>query len=96
MKELTGKVRLRLYKFSKIRYLLSTRVSKVVYRHTIAPLFDYCGFLVDGLTVANRAKLQRLQNRALCICVGGSRIRRRVADLHTECGIDLLELSKKN
>ena len=44
---------------------------------------------MDGLTVANRAQLQRLQNRALCICVGGSRIRRRVADLHTECGIDL-------
>ena len=35
VKELTRKVGLRLYKFSKIRYLLSTRVSKVVYRHTI-------------------------------------------------------------
>ena len=94
VKELTRKVGLRLYKFSKIRYLLSTRVSKVVYRHTIAPLFDYCGFLVDGLTVANRAKLQRLQNRALCICVGGSRTRRRVADLHTECSVDLLEVRR--
>ena len=50
VKVLTRMVGLRLYKFSKIRYLLSTRVSKVVYRHTIAPLFDYCGFLVDGLT----------------------------------------------
>ena len=35
VKELTRKVGLRLFKFSKIRYLLSTRVSKVVYRHTI-------------------------------------------------------------
>ena len=43
-------------KITKIRHLLSTRASKLVYRHTIAPLFDFCGFLVDGLTVANRAK----------------------------------------
>ena len=51
---------------------------------------------MDGLTVANRAKLQRLQNRALCrpICVCGSRIRRRIADLHTECDIDLLEVRR--
>ena len=34
------------------------------------------------------------RDRAVCICVGGSRIRRRIADLYSKCGVALLDIRR--
>ena len=62
-------VNLRIFQLTKLRHLLSRETSLKIYKSVIAPVFDYCSFIVDGGLQKDIQKLQRLQNRALRICV---------------------------
>ena len=85
VKDIIKKTSCRIYSFNKIRYLLDLNTSILVYKQTIAPLFDYCSFLLDGASVQEMSRLQHMQNRKGSVPRG-----HRITELHKECKVPLL------
>ena len=74
LKDLMCKVNHRLFRFSKLRRMLNTRSSLLVYRTMIMSLFDYASFTHDGALRTNIDKLDSLQKRGLQICYRGQNL----------------------
>lgn len=56
-----------LYTLAKLRYYVTWQTSVRIYKTYILPIIEFGLFLVDDKIVAER--LQKLQNKALCICL---------------------------
>ena len=68
--EVHTRVQRKLFHLRKIRKYLNLFASLQVYKQTILPLLDYCGFLSMSGSVNCYKSLQVLQNDALPTCVG--------------------------
>ena len=88
-------VNLRIFQLTKLRHLLSRETSLKIYKSVIAPVFDYCSFLVDGGLQKDIRKLQRLQNRALRICLRAVPADSNVDNIHNICHVVKLKERRK-
>ena len=59
----------KIYLLSKIRKWITEDTAVFIYKSMIAPILDYGDIIYMGGLSANLSKLQRLQNRALRICL---------------------------
>ena len=84
-------VYLRLYLLSKIRKMMPKNTACLIYKQTILPVIEYCGFIYNGLTDTIRKRLQRIQNRCLRVCLRTQRMHP-VAELHTGSGADYIDV----
>ena len=64
------RVQCKLFQLRKIRKYLNEFASILVYKQTILPLLDYCGFLAMSGNKNCYTSLQVLQNDCLRVCVG--------------------------
>ena len=55
----------KIYIFAKIRQLLTTSASLILYKSMILPYFDYADIIYGSANKEKLEKLQRLQNKAL-------------------------------
>ena len=70
LSEVHDRVQRKLFHLRKIRKYLNQFASTQVYKQTILPLLDYCGFLAMSGNKNCFTSLQILQNDALRACVG--------------------------
>ena len=71
--------------------MIPQKTACLIYKQTILPVLDYCGYIHSGLTSNIQRRLQHLQNRCLRVC-RRTNMRHRVADLHVECNCDYLDV----
>ena len=81
----------RLSIFGKIRDAMSKKVVILVFKQTIAPVLEYCGYVYNGLTLRHQGKLQCIQNRCLQVCLK-VRMKYSVLKLHSETNVDFLSV----
>jgi len=60
----------KIWMLAKTRYLLTRKMALSIYKTMIRPYFDYADVVYMGGRGDQLAKLQRLQNRALKLCLG--------------------------
>ena len=80
----------KLYLLSKIRKYISIQQAIMIYRSMIVPYFDYGDIFLINVSLKTTDKLQKLQNRALRICLARDG-RSNVNDLHNTCNINKLD-----
>ena len=73
----------------KMRGRMSRPTATLVYKQTMLPVLDYCGFLYNGITEIQHKRLQMVQNRCLRTCLK-TRREYHVVDLHRDTGTDYL------
>ena len=91
MKDLSQKVNNRLFRFTKLRHLLTNNASILVYKTMIMTVFDYCSFAYAGCTDTTLLKMQRLQNRGLRTCYRYNREHLSIIEMHNESGVPYLK-----
>lgn len=84
----------KIYSLSIIRKDLTLNCAILLYKTMILPVIDYCNFCLSPCTDRARTKLQRMQNRALRICLKAEG-RTRTADLHTRARLAPLDLRRE-
>ena len=89
--ELTRKVNNRLFNLAKIRNLIDRGTALVIYRTSVATLFDYASFFYVAGSDTGLQKLQRLQNRGLRTCLNTANHVYHVDELHSMSGTSMLE-----
>ena len=60
----------KIYVLSRVRKYLSTRSALLIYKTMVLPFFDYADVIYNNANVKDLDRLQRLQNRALKLCLG--------------------------
>ena len=75
----------------KMRTKMSKHTATLVYKQTILPVLDYCGYLYNGVPDYQHKKLQLMQNKCLRICLR-VRLKHHVVDLHRDCDVDYLAI----
>ena len=68
---------------------MSKPTATLVYKQTIMPVLEYCGYLFNGITHAQHKRLQHVQNRCLRTSLN-VKLRYHVSDLHKDAEIDYL------
>ena len=58
---------------SKLKKYLNNNVALLIYKSMLLPYFDYADVIYHRSNSGDLDKLQRLQNRCLCICIGYDR-----------------------
>ena len=66
VKKCITKVSVKLKQFRRMRLFLDTKAATLVYKNMILPMIEYGDIFLTSATVANRRKLQVLQNKGLC------------------------------
>ena len=79
----------KLYLLSRIRKYINIQQSITIYRSMIVPYFDYGDIFLININLKTIDKLQKLQNRALRVCLALDG-RSNVNDLHNTCNINKL------
>lgn len=79
----------KIFTLSIIRRDMSTSCAILLYKTMVLPIIDYCNFCFTACTEKLKTKVQRLQNRALRICLKSNRYDR-TNDLHTRARIATL------
>ena len=59
----------KVYVLSRVRKFLTTRTAMMVYKSMIMPYFDYADIVYEKAPGVDLEKIQRLQNRALKVCL---------------------------
>ena len=80
----------RLYLLSRVRKYITIGQAITIYKSKIVPYFDYGDIFLMNVTIKTQTKLQRLQNRALRICLAQDG-RSNVNDMHNTCNINKLD-----
>ena len=80
----------KLYLVSRIRNIINNIQALTIYKSKILPYFDYGDIFYNNTYVRTTNKLQKLQNRAIRLCLGHDS-RYNVALLHQESKIPRLE-----
>ena len=79
----------KLYLLSRIRKYITTGQSIAIYKSKVVPYFDYGDIFLININQKSVDKLQKLQNRALRICLARDG-RSNVNELHNNCNINKL------
>jgi len=87
--EVIKKTSHKIWMLAKIRKLLTRKMALSIYKTMIRPYFDYADVVYMGGRGDQLAKLQRLQNRALKLCLGHE-MRTSTKAIHKEAGVDSL------
>ena len=69
LKDVKQKVGYKIVQLARIKKYMNTKQSIYVYKSKVLPFFDYGDILYEGSAQTLTNKLQRLQNRALKICL---------------------------
>ena len=80
----------KLYLLSRVRKFITTEQAITIYKSKIIPYFDYGDIFPMNITSKTRQKLQRVQNRALRICIEAEG-RTNVNALHNTCYVNKLD-----
>ena len=82
----------KIYLLCKIRNLLTEHAALTIYRYKILPYFDYGDILYHRLSASanNADRLQKLQNRALRICLKAE-ARTPISNLHNRAKLPFLK-----
>ena len=81
----------KLFRFAAIRKWLNRDYSILIYKCTIRPILEYCSFITTSCNEDGLQQLQRLQNRALRVCLKCNIRKYHVDELHEICGIELVQ-----
>ena len=73
----------------KMRRAVSKDTAILVYKQTILPVLEYCGYLYNGVTLSQHKRLQLTQNRCLRTCLN-VKFKYHITDLHSDTNVDLL------
>ena len=79
----------KLYLLARVRKYITIRQSIAVYKSKIVPYFDYGDIFFMNISAKTIERLQKLQNRALHICLARNG-RTNVNDLHNTCNVNKL------
>ena len=85
-----GKIKL----LGRIAPIIKRHTALYLYKSLILPIFDYCSFIIDGMSQQSCQTLQKLQNLA-CQNILRVDTKSRTRDLHTELGLDYLAVRRK-
>ena len=80
----------KLYLLSRVRKYITIGQAISIYKSKIVPYFDYGDIFLINVSSKTRDRLQKLQNRALRICLALEG-RSNVNDMHNRCNINKLE-----
>ena len=75
---------------SRVRKYITIGQAISIYKSKIVPYFDYGDIFLMNISAKTHAKLQKLQNRALSICLALEG-RSNVNEIHNRCNINKLE-----
>ena len=81
----------RCYMLGNMRRRMSTQTAILVYKQTILPVLEYCGYLFNGVIDTQHKRLQLLQNRGLRISLNVQKCYH-ISDLHKEAKVDYLSV----
>ena len=84
----------KIYMLVKIRYLITCICALSIYKQTILPLLDFCGFVLISCNISDRSDLQTMQNHALRVCYN-VRLRDRVSIRNMHIRANLLSLEQR-
>ena len=85
----------KIYLLSRIKKFLSNRSALLVYKTMVLPFLDYADVVYHNASAAELEKLQRLQNRALKLCLG-FHMREDTEVVHRTAKVPLLENRRKS
>ena len=87
----------RLITLARIRKILDSKTTLLIYKQTILPILDYCCFLMESSTQKKIKKLQPLQNKAIRIVkkLNGYISTEEMDELHVELHLRLLSDRRK-
>lgn len=88
--ELLKKIHHKVYTLSILRKDLTTVCALRMYKAMILPLIDYPNFCLTPCTEKIKTKIQRLQNKALRICLRSTRMDR-TTDIHARARLSTLD-----
>ena len=80
----------KIYMLSKIRSCINRTTANRIYKTKVLPYFDQGDILYHDAFIKDVGKLQKLQNRAIRICLNENN-RQHVSNLHNSIGIPLLQ-----
>ena len=90
VREVFNLVSHKIYMLTRIRQFINKDVSLLIYKTKILPYLDYGDILYDGADSKSLVRLQKLQNRALRVCLNSAEpLSRR--ELHARTRMPLLE-----
>ena len=81
----------RCYMLGNMRKRMSQKTALLVYKQTILPVLEYCGYLFNGVVYTQFKRLQLVQNRCLRVSLNVQRLFH-IKDLHTNAEIDHLSI----
>ena len=70
---------------------MSKNIALLVYKQTIMPVLEYCGYLLNGVVQVQHKCLQLMQNRGLRVCLSVQRLYH-IRHLHKDANIDYLSV----
>ena len=85
----------KIYLLSRVKKFMSSRSSLLVYKSMILPFFDYADVVYHNANAKELEKLQRLQNRALKLCLGLHK-REDTEMVHRTAKVPLLENRRRS
>ncbi len=85
-----GKIKL----LSRISNVIKPDTALFLYKSLIRPIFDYCDFIIDGMTQRENDTLQKLQNMSLRNILGVNTLTRTLS-IHQTLDIDYLSTRQK-
>ncbi len=85
-----GKIKL----LSRISSVIKPSTALFLYKSLIRPVFDYCDFLVDGMTQQESDTIQKLQNMSLRNTLGINTLTR-IMSIHQTLDVDYLSTRRK-
>ena len=85
----------KIYLLSRVRKFMSNRSALLVYKTMILPFFDYADVVYHNAGANELDKLQRLQNRALKLCLGFHK-REDTEVVHRTAKVPLLENRRRS
>ena len=80
----------KLYLLASVRKFITSEQAITIYRSKIVPYFDYGDIFLMNITAKTTQKLQKMQNRALRICIQAEG-RTNVNILHNTCNVNKLD-----
>lgn len=103
IRNIIKRVNHRIFSLSVIRKDITSNCAIKLYKTMILPIVDYANFCLTACTDKLKTKLQRLQNKALRICLKATRsdrtfdlhVKARLAPLDLRRNVDLLKLFHK-
>ena len=95
LSNVTRTVSHKLFILSRLRKYLSEKAALLIYKTMVLPYMDYVDVVFHKATGANLERLQRIQNRALKICLNLGR-REETERIHRQAQVPLLDNRRKN